>query len=282
MTDRLFTDGTPAKTIFSFGGGVQSHAVLVLAAQGKVQYDAFVFSNVGADSENPDTLTYIERVTKPFCAKHGLAFIEVAKRNRKGEIVTLRSQVMRSDLKSVVIPAYADGGGPANRNCTNDWKIKIIDQWIKKQKWPHVVVGLGISTDEWTRMRDTDWHDAHITASEIRKPFGFWKRREYPLMTLNIDRMRSHRIISEAGLPTPPKSSCYFCPHMRPNEWIEMRANQPELFEKAVEIEEAINAKGLPRKYVLSTLKKPLRDAVGEQATMFPEDDRCDSGYCWT
>ena len=39
---------------FSFGGGVQSTAVLVLQAQNKLPepYDVFLFANVGDDSEH--------------------------------------------------------------------------------------------------------------------------------------------------------------------------------------------------------------------------------------
>jgi hypothetical protein len=278
MTDRTFTDGTPARAIFSFGGGVQSHAVLALAAAGRVQYDAFVFANVGADSENPDTLAYLSSVTRPFCEQHGLNFVEVAKRNRAGAIVTLREQVMRSDIRSVVIPAYANGGGAVNRNCTNDWKILIVDRWLRAQRWPHVVVGLGISVDEWQRARDVNWYDREGPD----RPLRFWKRREYPLLDLRLSRNDCHRLISDVGLPPVPKSSCYFCPFKRPGEWTELKATRPDLFEKAAELEDALNAKGLPRQYTLSTMKKPLREAVGDQAMLWPADDSCDSGYCWT
>src|SRR5947209_5246716 len=50
--------------VFSYGGGVQSTAALVLAAQGKIDYPTFLFCNVGADSENPETLTYVEQYAK--------------------------------------------------------------------------------------------------------------------------------------------------------------------------------------------------------------------------
>lgn len=39
--------------VFSFGGGVQSTAVLVLSAHGVLPYKQFIFSNVGDDSEHP-------------------------------------------------------------------------------------------------------------------------------------------------------------------------------------------------------------------------------------
>lgn len=42
---------------FSYGGGVQSTAALVLAAQGIIDYPLFLFSNVGDDSEHPGTLS---------------------------------------------------------------------------------------------------------------------------------------------------------------------------------------------------------------------------------
>src|SRR5690348_2960939 len=52
--------------IFSYGGGVQSTAALVLAAQGRLDYRTFVFCHVGADSENPETLSYVCEVARPF------------------------------------------------------------------------------------------------------------------------------------------------------------------------------------------------------------------------
>jgi hypothetical protein len=42
-----------ALRFFSYGGGVQSTAALVLAAQGKIDYPVFLFANVGDDSEHP-------------------------------------------------------------------------------------------------------------------------------------------------------------------------------------------------------------------------------------
>lgn len=281
--DRSFTEDVPVTSVFSFGGGVQSHAVLALAAQGVVQYDAFVFANVGNDSENPDTLTYIEQYTKPYCVDHGINFVEVSRSRRAGMPTTLKADAIRPETKSVVIPAYVEGEGQTNRGCTTDWKIAVVDRWIKQQKIGHVIVGLGISTDEWQRVRGTDWSDGMVSAGGNKKQFGFWKKREYPLMLLNISRSQCQRIISESGLPTPPKSSCYFCPFKRRTEWIELRQTRPDLFEEAVNIEDALNSKGLPRTYRLHQSRKPLREAVADQSLMFPpEDDICESGYCWT
>lgn len=63
-TDAMLADVEPElgyidamEYIFSTGGGVQSTACLVLAAQGKIPYRTFVFANVGDKAESPATLT---------------------------------------------------------------------------------------------------------------------------------------------------------------------------------------------------------------------------------
>src|SRR5256884_6440302 len=101
----LTTDGGFSMIkVFSFGGGVQSTACLVLAAQGIIDYQTFLFCNVGADSENPDTLTYVEEIAKPYAAKHGLALHELQKIRRDGSVDTiyshLRSEEHTSELQS--------------------------------------------------------------------------------------------------------------------------------------------------------------------------------------
>jgi 3'-phosphoadenosine 5'-phosphosulfate sulfotransferase (PAPS reductase)/FAD synthetase len=257
--------------IFSFGGGVQSTAVMVLAAQGKVSYDAFVFANVGNDGENPATLEYMENYTKPYAKKHGLEQVEVA---RNGDTLL---QYLMSDRRTIDIPIYMDNGAPGNRGCTTKFKIQQVNQWAKKQGATHLITGLGISIDEIHRARTTDWYD---TDKKLQH------KREYPLIDLMLTREDCRRIITSAGLPVPPPSSCYFCPFKRPSEWVRMREEQPELFAKAVEIDYRLREKReiLEKDpvYIHRSLK-PLDIAVGEQITMdFYETDMCESGYCMT
>src|SRR5512139_359310 len=106
---------------FSFGGGVQSTAVLVLTAQGKLQYDYLLFSNVGDDSENPETLRYIEQYSKPFSLAHGIELIELQKWRRDGSIYTLYERIIQAQ-REVPIPAWLPNGAPGTRTCT--WYYK--------------------------------------------------------------------------------------------------------------------------------------------------------------
>jgi len=266
--------------VFSFGGGVQSMAVLVLQAQGRITpYDAFVFANVGEDSENPATLAYLETISKPFAAAYGIPLIEVRKlTHNKPE--TLLQHLYRVQ-RAVPIPIYMQTGAPGHRTCTTEFKINVVDRWIRREGYSHAVIGMGISTDEFQRARDTDWHDRHKT-----KRFGFWKKREYPLIALRLSRQDALAVINAAGLPTPPRSACWFCPFTSTARWIERRRTEPELFAQAVALEEMINIKreniGRDRVYLHRSLR-PLDKAVSEQLPLFPDDDgsTCDSGYCF-
>jgi hypothetical protein len=52
---------------------------LVLVSQGQIDYQTFLFSNVGAESENPATLAYLHEVAIPYAKRHGLEIIGLVK-----------------------------------------------------------------------------------------------------------------------------------------------------------------------------------------------------------
>ena len=57
-----------------------------------------------------------------------------------------------------------------------------------------------------------------------------------------------------AGLPQPGKSSCFFCPSMRAEEIIDLRERYPDLFRRALALEDNARAnlktvRGLGRNY---------------------------------
>lgn len=64
----------------------------------------------------------------------------------------------------------------------------------------------------------------------------------YPLYEWGWDRAECVRVIERAGLPLPQKSSCFFCPSMKKKEIQTLWEQFPELFKRAVDMEE--NAKG--------------------------------------
>ena len=263
--------------VFSYGGGVQSNAVLVLQAQGRLvnPYDVFMFSNVGDDSENPDTLAWIKQYAVPFAESNNIKLMEVKKIRRTGESETLLQYIHRTE-RSIPIPVKMSNGAPGRRSCTSDFKIDVIDAAIKKMGHAEAVIGLGISLDEFHRARDVQPHELN----------GILKTREYPLIDLRLGRKDCVSIIESEGLPLPPKSSCWFCPFHRRNEWIEMKRTNPDLFAKVIELERELNHKResiLKKDYVyIHPDLIPIDRAVGNQLPLFPDDndEQCDDGVC--
>jgi hypothetical protein len=137
---------------------------------------------------------------------------------------------------------------------------------------PLAMIGLGISLDEFQRMRNDSGME--------------WKQLDYPLIDLRLDRMQCIQIIRQAGLPVPPKSSCWFCPFHTTRRWQELRQQQPHLFWKAVALQKLLNERRawLGKDEVwLSSKLKPLEQVTTEydQLSLFEEEAPCDSGYCF-
>lgn len=269
----------------SYGGGVQSSALCVLAATGRLDevmggpIDAALFSNVGEDSEYPATLSYVRDVMQPWAAERGLQVIELNRRKRDGSVETLWGRLMKPDSRSLPIPVRMSNGAPGKRSCTYDFKIAVVGKWLKQHgacAADPAVVAIGISTDEYQRAN-----------SKKVEPY---EQPKYPLLDLGLDRNDCIRIIADAGLPIPPKSSCFFCPFHRPTMWAEMRRDQPALFERAQLLEDTLNERRamLERDPVwLTRFNKRLSDAVAMAQEPLWYDDtfndgRCDEGYCWT
>jgi hypothetical protein len=278
--------------VVSHGGGVQTTAMLVLAAQGKLDYQTFLFANVGDDSEHPGTLRYLREIAMPYAAEHGIEIHELHRRARDGSRTpTLYRQLMAggAERNTLAIPAFlAPQRVPANRTCTNKYKITVIGRWLREHgatPASPATVAVGISADE-----------VHRISARKRRPY---ERLHYPLVGVldgepvepvggrPLHRADCERIIRAAGLPVPGKSSCWFCPFQRVPSWRTLRTHEPELFAAAVDLERQLQRQ--PRKagqqiYLHDSLV-PLERAVGPEADMLPgldTDPHCDNGWCMT
>ena len=268
--------------VVAHGGGVQSTALLVLSVRGVVDFPVHLFCNTGDDSENPATLRYVREVSTPYAAAHGVTLHELHKVTRNGEPETLLGRLLKEGSRSLPIPVrMADTGAPGTRSCTADFKIRVISKWLKANgatATEPATVGIGISTDEVQRAG--------------RGKDGPYERRTYPLIDLALNRNQCHAIITNAGLPTPPKSACYFCPFHRPQTWAEQARDEPELFEKSAQLEDTLNKRRdlLGKDHVyLTRFGRPLREVIGPAQDTFPlfadadpmGEAGCDEGVCF-
>ena len=273
--------------VISYGGGVQSTALIVLAVRGEIgPVDAALFANVGDDSEDPETLLYVR---KYILGRSTLPVYELHRRRKDGSTETLLERMTREGSRSLPIPVRGSiEGAPGARTCTMDWKIRVIGKWLLSHGVTveqRADVMIGFSLDEISRVNDNPKRLKKPTRAEL------CQRRIYPLLDKRLTRDDCMSIIRRAGLPIPPKSSCYFCPYHKPSVWAELRRDRPALFYKSAHLESLINqrreARGKEPMY-LTRFGKPLPLAINGEINerldfgTGPGAESCDEGYCWT
>ena len=118
---------------------------------------------------------------------------------------------------------------PQMRWCTRNMKIRPIEEWIGEAP---ALSYVAIRADESNRKGYIS------TKSNIRARF--------PFIEDGIDRDRVTRILDDAGVGLPAyyewrtRSGCYFCFYQRKAEWIGLAERHPDLFERAVAIEQKV------------------------------------------
>jgi len=188
-------------TILSYGGGVNSTAIIALALLGKMRMpDYIVFSDTGA--EYPYTYEYLE-----YLESKGIKIIYLV-----GGIKEM-TLIEYCEMKSF-IPSRM------NRWCTDYWKIQPIKKFAKSFGDDHKMI-IGIDVGESHRARKKGY-----------------KQNNFPLVEMGINRNECKKIIRKAGLDIPQKSGCFICPYQRKRQWIELKKYYPELWKIACNLEE--------------------------------------------
>lgn len=228
--------------IVSFGGGTNSTAMIIGMYLHKIPIDLILFADTGG--EQPHTYEFI-RVFNAWLDKHGLPKITpVFYTDKDGNRLTLEEECFRSHT----LPSIAYGF----KKCSLKHKIGTQEKFCNHyppcvEVWKsggRVNKYIGYDAGETRRIQ----HAAAI--DEVDKKY----EKHYPLYEWGWDRAECVRVIERAGLPKPGKSSCYFCPSMKKKEIQALWENNPELFQRAVDMEHnaadnLTSIKGLGRKW---------------------------------
>lgn len=228
--------------IVSYGGGANSTALLVGLWQHRIPVDLILFADTGA--EHPHTYAYLEIMDK-WLKDHGMPPItRVYKFTREGERLTLEDECLRSGT----LPSIAYGFkrcslkhkiGPQEKYCNHHPDCRRV--WDAGKK---VIKFVGYDAGETARSEK-------VLLRDLADPkYSKW----YPLMEWGWHREDCIRVIEAAGLPQPGKSSCFFCPSMKEQEILALREQHPDLFRRAIALEDNAlpglkTVKGLGRNY---------------------------------
>ena len=197
--------------ILSYGGGVNTVALMVLLIRENMPFDEVVFADTGG--EVPETYDYLS-ITKEFLRQHDIPFKTVtARKNEDLYSCSYRREVFPSAIW---------------RWSTRDFKVRPIHSYYRTLG-EHINQYMGIAFDEIDRMKDSlvDYVTNH-----------------YPLIENRITRQGCIEIIEAEGLPVPVKSGCFFCPFSSLDRWHWLYNIHPDLYQKAVDLEE--NSKHFP------------------------------------
>jgi len=211
--------------VLSYGAGVQSTALILLALEGRHEKpDLVVFADTG--SERPRTYETVKQVSR-LCRTGGIEFITVRADSK------LHEDYRERETLPMIGQAI----------CTVKWKIRPVRRAIRARipcegPKPWVKMWLGITTDEIHRKRESD-----VQYIENR----------FPLIEMDWTRQDCIGYLAEnyAWLKVE-KSGCFMCPYQSRFGWSSLKGDHPELFEVALDLDRAgrmgkHNLKGLFR-----------------------------------
>lgn len=136
---------------------------------------------------------------------------------------------------------------PSVRWCTRKLKIEPFEQYIQDEP---VFLYIGIRADEYRQ----GYISSKPTITSV-----------YPFKDDGITKEDVVRILEESGIGLPEyyawrtRSGCYFCFYQRKIEWVGLKENHPDLYEKAQQYEKAEEGFTWARGESLSDLAKPER-----------------------
>lgn len=245
--------------VISFGAGVQTTALAILTAEGKVPNPATHLVFADTKGEHDATYAYIRDHLRPWLARAGNGLVLDERCREPGLYQYAYDRQMVPSINT--------------RWCTSRFKIDVVNAWAKEHgatRADPVELQIGISVDEAKRARPNKRQRKYVT-------------RRYPLLELGISRADCARIIAEAGLPVPPKSGCWYCPYQRKRQWVELKLHEPEKAELALALEDNARLRN-PRDLLGGYFK--LRDLIGggtqlDFDSVLENDEGCTQGYCF-
>lgn len=247
---------------WSYGGGVQSVAIAVLVVMGKLPKPSIIaIADTGREAQ--ETWEYTERYVDPMLRDVGCLIERVPH--------TLATVDLYSRKGDILIPAFTSKG-KLPTFCSVEWKRRVIRRYLRSKGVISCKTWLGMSVDEIKRVKPSD---------------KIWQEYSWPLL-FDLERSYSRidciKLIKEMGLPEPPKSSCWMCPHRNNEQWLHLKNNFPQDWEHAVQLDAEIRQRDSEKSLYLHRSRIPLSDVVlqpNDDYNDFSINEECSTESCW-
>ena len=264
----------PAVAYLALGWGVQSFTLAAMCALGELTGLTLA---IHADTGHESSLTYdFARRWTPWLGEHGVNVVTVQADQSEWMVPFGKRGTVNIYIPAFTL-AHADRSeGQIRRQCTQHWKILPMRRHARSllpggRTYPGAVEAwMGISTDEWRRIRDSDVQ--YVT-------------NRYPLLEARMSRADCAAWLERHGLEVPPKSSCTFCPFHSASHWRDMKKRGGEDWEETTRVDALVRHTRDEHDVFVHPARLPLDDAVrlpeDYGATQLELDLPCDSGTCF-
>jgi hypothetical protein len=257
MTDKSATNSYgSAMTVVSFGGGVNSTAMLIGMVERGETCDLVLFADTGA--EKPHTYAHVLEFSE-YLVAHGMPPITTVSNDLPSRYGGLEAYA----LHHKTLPSIAFGF----KTCSRVFKIDPQEMFLKEHPLAKTVWQSG---DKILKLVGYDADEPHRAAKAPPVNSKQDYKYRYPLIEWNWGREECVEAIARAGVTQPGKSACFFCPSSKKKEIYELRRVYPDLAKRAVAMEqgaELITVKGLGRSFAWGDLYA----ADDAQDKLFPE-----------
>ena len=234
VADRTKVRGRRNLRVLSLGAGVQSTVMALMAEQ---EYDGF---------SKPDFAIFADTGWEPKAVYYHLDWLE---QQLSYPVIRVSNGNIRDDIlrgvnpegrRFIDIPVFVvkDDGKHyiGTRQCTKQYKLKPIHRYLRQYlglkngrlapKDQQVDMWLGLSRDE---------------AARVKPSKQDWITLVYPLLDKDLSRAQLFRWFKDRYPDQDlPKSACIGCPYHTDQMWANMKANDPDSFQDAVNVEWAM------------------------------------------
>lgn len=251
--------------VVSFGGGTNSTAMIIEMYKRNIPIDLILFADTGA--EMPNTYEYINVFNKWLTERNLPQITTVENVDKDGNRLSLEEHCLKYNALPSIVYGFkkcsvAHKINPQDKYCNNNKICKDI--WKQGQK-----IYKYVGYDAGEERRKTNAHAIDIQDKKYNKV--------YALIDWEIYREDCEQIIIDEGLPLPGKSSCFFCPSMKKREIKELEKNYPELFKRAIALEEnakdnLLTVKGLGRNWSWKDYIEAEKSQIGLCSFLDPEN----------
>jgi hypothetical protein len=247
---RCSPPGSKIPKVLSYGGGLDSFAMLLLAIQNGNLPDWAVFVDTGDSGptwggekgsggnqgEWPSTYAHIREVVMPLCKKHGINFAWLTHRD-----YPIKHGVEADSLIEWFEKSQRASGGQTGfpvksttRMCTTVAKVERFERWLNDHYPGQTVeVWIGFEAGEEGRARN----DPNSGKKSKPGPGKAVRKNCFPLMEARLCRCRAKDFVESLGYAAPKKSACVFCPFNPRAANRQMKEHFPGIFRRMERIE---------------------------------------------